>query len=100
MFPLIGADEDDQADEATTLREAVGFVHEQRTAHGDVDGPFDVVYVGHTPSPDASGPVQRMADAATWWLEILYPWVYGWDGQGDWPIEAMRRRLQAGPPVV
>ena len=47
----------------------------------------------------AGGDVVRAIEGAgaTWWLEILYPWVYGWDGASDWPVEAMRERVLAGP---
>ena len=34
---------------------------------------------------------------ATWWIEAIHPWSYGWgDGQIG-PMNAMRERIDAGP---
>ena len=56
--------------------------------------PFDLVVDGNTPADDpaaAAAETRRWADAgATWWLEA--PW--GLPGG----VEALRRRIAAGPP--
>jgi hypothetical protein len=36
---------------------------------------------------------------ATWWLEDISPWPFGWNWQGPWPVEAMRARILQGPPT-
>jgi alkanesulfonate monooxygenase SsuD/methylene tetrahydromethanopterin reductase-like flavin-dependent oxidoreductase (luciferase family) len=95
VFPLFDFKGDGPPDDTAALRDVVAYVRAQRTN----TGPFDVVYAGHTPSPAHTEYVQAIAAAgATWWLEILYPWVYGWDGVSEWPYEAMRARVLAGPP--
>ena len=80
------------------LREIVAYVGQQRSSAA----PFDVVLGGATPNDDpAQGAaiVAAYADAgATWWLENVEPWRYGWNWQGDWPVEAMNERIRAGPP--
>ncbi len=66
--------------------------------------PFDVVIGGHTagisPEEDAECMQACTAAGATWWLEDISPWAFGWSWQGAWPVEAMNRRVQAGPPRV
>jgi len=38
------------------------------------------------------------ADAgATWWVEAVHPWRYGWSEGSPWPWTTMRRRIDAGP---
>jgi alkanesulfonate monooxygenase SsuD/methylene tetrahydromethanopterin reductase-like flavin-dependent oxidoreductase (luciferase family) len=80
------------------LREAVAFVHERRR----VSGLFDVVASGHTRGDDPDADNQRVvpiAEAgATWWLEDLSPWAFGWHGDGTWPLDAMQLRVRRGPP--
>jgi alkanesulfonate monooxygenase SsuD/methylene tetrahydromethanopterin reductase-like flavin-dependent oxidoreductase (luciferase family) len=78
------------------VRELVDFIGPVRVA----EGPFDVVVAGHT---DADGPsgslVQTYADAgATWWLEDISPWPFGWRREGPWPVERMNDRIRSGPP--
>lgn len=97
VFPLFMTDEESKGppDDVDALRAAVAYVQAQRTSHA----PFDVVYAGHTPTPGHTDYVRRIAAAgATWWMEILYPWIYGWQGSGDWPFAAMRDRVLTGPP--
>jgi hypothetical protein len=36
---------------------------------------------------------------ATWWLDDVSPWAFGWNGQGAWPTAAMRERVRRGPPM-
>jgi alkanesulfonate monooxygenase SsuD/methylene tetrahydromethanopterin reductase-like flavin-dependent oxidoreductase (luciferase family) len=79
-------------------RDIVDYVHAHRTN----DSTFDYVISGHTAGQDATAErahVAAHADAgATWWLEDVSPWAYGWNWQGPWPVEAMRARINAGPP--
>jgi alkanesulfonate monooxygenase SsuD/methylene tetrahydromethanopterin reductase-like flavin-dependent oxidoreductase (luciferase family) len=80
------------------VREIVAFIDDHRTR----DEPFDVVISGHTEADDANkaaAHVQPYAEAgATWWLEDISPWAYGWQWEGRWPIEAMNARIRGGPP--
>ena len=79
-------------------REIVAYVRAQRSA----DTPYDFVISGHTAGQDATADRARVAafaDAgATWWLDDVSPWPFGWNWQGPWPVEAMRARINAGPP--
>jgi hypothetical protein len=36
----------------------------------------------------------------TWWLENMTPGAFGWSGEGDWPLAAMRDRIAQGPPQI
>lgn len=75
------------------LREAVAYVAARRAA----TTPFDVVVEGTTPGDNpaaARAAVMPWAEAgATWFLEAM------WSApeQGDW-AEAVRRRVEGGPP--
>jgi alkanesulfonate monooxygenase SsuD/methylene tetrahydromethanopterin reductase-like flavin-dependent oxidoreductase (luciferase family) len=37
------------------------------------------------------------AAGATWWVEAVHPWRYGYSDGGPWPLEDMRARIEAGP---
>lgn len=80
------------------LQEIAMYVGQYR----EDDGPFEVIMGGHTEGKDRDRDaeiVQTYADAgATWWLESVSPWEYGWEWQGPWPVEAMHERILAGPP--
>lgn len=80
------------------VREIVAYV--QR--HREGGSPFDVVIGGHTSGGDRvadKATMDELAEAsATWWIEDLSPWPFGWNWQGDWPFEAMRERVRRGPP--
>ncbi len=97
VFPLLG----DVApqDELPTFRECVAYVKAQRAALGLTD-PFDVIAMG--PTAPGCMPVEYVPDfaaaGATWWLELIAPWPYGYRGEGEWPFEAMRARVLQGPP--
>jgi alkanesulfonate monooxygenase SsuD/methylene tetrahydromethanopterin reductase-like flavin-dependent oxidoreductase (luciferase family) len=71
-------------------------------AHRGDSGPFDVVAGGHTTGIDRSRDAETVAAyeraGATWWLESVSPWDFGWQWQGSWPEEEMRTRVRAGPP--
>ncbi|MDQ1743234.1 MAG: hypothetical protein QOE23_1573 [Pseudonocardiales bacterium] len=62
--------------------------------------PFDLAVPGETDGGDPTR-LQRYAahrDAgATWWVEAVHPWRYGWVEGGRWPLAAMRERIEAGP---
>jgi alkanesulfonate monooxygenase SsuD/methylene tetrahydromethanopterin reductase-like flavin-dependent oxidoreductase (luciferase family) len=60
-----------------------------------MDAPFDLVAGGYTPGDD---PAALEKAGATWWLESIDPWRFGWDGKNTYPAEAMRERVLQGPP--
>jgi alkanesulfonate monooxygenase SsuD/methylene tetrahydromethanopterin reductase-like flavin-dependent oxidoreductase (luciferase family) len=66
------------------------------------DASFEVVISGRTsgthPARDRAAIEPYLTAGATWWLEDLSPWAFGWTGQGPWPFEAMQTRLHLGPP--
>ena len=68
------------------------------------DEPFDVVVGGHTSiegTNDDTATVRRYNDAgATWWLEDVSPWAFGWQWEGPWPVDQMNDRIRAGPPPL
>ena len=80
------------------LADVVAYVREHRSS----DAPFDVTIDGHSRGDDPAHEAalaRAYADAgATWWLEDVSPWPFGWRGEGPWPIEAMNARIRRGPP--
>ncbi len=83
------------------LRELIRYVGERRAA-----GPgFDVVVSGETTGDDPSRAaefVARYAEAgATWWVENVNPWRFGWGWEDRWVPHAtqlIRERVLQGPP--
>jgi len=72
------------------------FCAEHRTA----TTPFDVLSGPHTAdSTDTALPHAHADAGATWWIEDVSPWPFGWKWEGAWPVEAMRNRIRAGPPA-
>ncbi len=80
------------------VRAMTAFIADQRAS----DIPFDIVVDGPTPTNDparASEIAATYAEAgATWWLEEVSPWSFGWDRRSAWPTERMHERILAGPP--
>jgi probable F420-dependent oxidoreductase len=70
------------------------FVRSQRSA----EGPFDVLSIGESTPGEPTDAAEREAAGVTWWLELLIPWRFGYQGEGPWPLEVMRERVLAGPP--
>jgi alkanesulfonate monooxygenase SsuD/methylene tetrahydromethanopterin reductase-like flavin-dependent oxidoreductase (luciferase family) len=86
--------------ELMALQEMVAYVLQQR---GHNTSPFDIVYAGHpTPgdNPKRAAEIVRMyaEHGVTWWLEHINPVAFGMGADGKWPLEAMRHRIQQGPP--
>lgn len=70
--------------------------------HRVVDAPFDVAVPGETdPGDPAAGDEVRAhaAAGATWWVEAVHPWRFGYEDGGAWPAREMAARVAAGPPV-
>jgi alkanesulfonate monooxygenase SsuD/methylene tetrahydromethanopterin reductase-like flavin-dependent oxidoreductase (luciferase family) len=74
----------------------VAELHELRA---DAPGapPFEIFDGGHTPGGDDPTVAARLG--ATWWVESLNPWRFGWDNSERWPdIGPVRERIRQGPP--
>jgi hypothetical protein len=81
-----------------------GCGREVRRRYRATNAEFDVVIGGHT------GATHRAADraivesyveaGATWWLEDVSPWAFGWNWQGPWPFATLRERIRRGPPTA
>lgn len=68
-----------------------------RTDGPDAAAPFEIFDGGHTPGDDDPAVSARLG--ATWWIESLDPWRFGWDNSERWPeIEPVRDRIRRGPP--
>jgi hypothetical protein len=90
-----------QLDEPLTPDDLRAIADLVRAERGDLDG-FDVVIAGATSGRDAAADAAIVTpyakSGATWWLESIDPWRYGWAWQGDWPIAQMNDRIRRGPP--
>jgi len=90
-----------QLDEPLTADDLRAIVELIRRERGDLSG-FDVVMAGATsgtdPAADAAIVAAYAEAGATWWLESIDPWRYGWAWRGGWPIAEMNGRIHRGPP--
>jgi len=71
-----------------------------RSLRGDLDTTFDVAVPGESEPTDPSRAArfsEHAAAGATWWVEAVHPWRYGYEDGGSWPLDAMQERIQAGP---
>lgn len=85
--------------EPADVQAIVAFVSD----HRESPDRFEVAVGGSTPaSPRAAAEVVGpfVEAGATWWMERLSPFSFGWEGMGPWPVEQMRERVLAGPPGV
>jgi alkanesulfonate monooxygenase SsuD/methylene tetrahydromethanopterin reductase-like flavin-dependent oxidoreductase (luciferase family) len=81
---------------AGDIRAAIDYVAAERG-----DRTFDAVHVGRSSGDPAQDRalLEPYAEAGvTWWLEDGSPWAFGWSGQGEWPVAAIRERIRQGPP--
>jgi len=96
--PLFEADTEEQ--ELAQLAEVARFLSEARPGAAR---PLDLICTGITPGDDRTQAAQiirpRSALGATWWLEAIAPYRLGHGFDGEWPVEALRRRILQGPPV-
>ena len=61
---------------------------------------FDIAVPGESGPHDPArlDRYTQHADAgATWWVEAVHPWRYGWQEGQNWPLASMRARIDAGP---
>ena len=93
VYPLF--DEWQEPQKMAKFKECIAFIKDQKPAAQ----PFDILAIGSTQSDrDSSVPLAYGEAGATWWMEAVDPWDYGWKDSGPWPVEAMCRRVRMGPP--
>ena len=69
-------------------------------AHRTSDRPFDVAVPGESdPAAESRHALFAAHEAAgaTWWVEAVHPWRYGWTDGAPWPLAALHERILAGP---
>jgi len=92
-YPLFDIWQDPQ--KLAVFKECIAFLHEQKPAAQ----PFDVLAIGSTRSrQDCDPPRTYAAAGATWWMEAVDPWDFGWQDTGPWPVSDMVQRVRLGPP--
>lgn len=76
----------------------LSYIREHRADHA----PFDLVLkrnkVAQSPDEDRADVAAYEEAGVTWWVEGISPWRFGWQGDGGWPLTAMRDRVLMGPP--
>lgn len=98
VFPLWAQQSFDGMMPAEEMRALVTHIRTLRELAGQ-NRPFDVIHWGITPAQGGTAVVQPYAEVGvTWWLENISPWRFGSGTDGNWPLEAMRERVLAGPP--
>ena len=89
-----------RADGAWDVADTAAVVQAIRPRRGGDDSAFDVAVPGES-EPSDRARVERFAAqeraGATWWVEAIHPWRYGYADGSEWPLQAMRERIQAGP---
>jgi alkanesulfonate monooxygenase SsuD/methylene tetrahydromethanopterin reductase-like flavin-dependent oxidoreductase (luciferase family) len=89
-----------RADGAWDVADTEAVVQAVRSVRRTDDSAFDVAVPGESdPADEARGGrfAAHERAGATWWIEAVHPWRYGYTEGGVWPVEAMRDRIQAGP---
>jgi hypothetical protein len=78
--------------------DTAGVAELVRRHRGSLEG-FDVVVPGESEAGAGGAAPDAHAEAgATWWLESVQPWRFGYVDGGPWPTAAMADRIAAGPP--
>jgi alkanesulfonate monooxygenase SsuD/methylene tetrahydromethanopterin reductase-like flavin-dependent oxidoreductase (luciferase family) len=98
MFPLF--DVWTETERLAQLEAVIAYVRERCQQ----EHPLDIVCMGMTPGAEpaqaAATVAQRAQRGATWWLELIGPYILGKDLEDEWPLEAMRERVLQGPPTI
>jgi alkanesulfonate monooxygenase SsuD/methylene tetrahydromethanopterin reductase-like flavin-dependent oxidoreductase (luciferase family) len=98
MFPLF--DVWTETERLAQLEAVIAYVKERCGQ----EHPLDIVCMGMTPGAEpaqaAATVAQRAQRGATWWLELIGPYILGKDLEDEWPLEAMRERVLQGPPTI
>ena len=64
--------------------------------------PLDIVIGGHISGADRAQDAATVGAyeqaGATWWIESVGPFEFGWQWNGPFPMEEMLERIRRGPP--
>jgi alkanesulfonate monooxygenase SsuD/methylene tetrahydromethanopterin reductase-like flavin-dependent oxidoreductase (luciferase family) len=75
----------------------VAELKELHAQQGESGLPFEIFDGGVTPGEDDPAESERLG--ATWWIETIDPWRFGWDNGERWPeVGPARDRIRSGPP--
>lgn len=88
-----------RADGAWTVADTAAVVARVSSVRGGMDD-FDVAVPGESDTADEhrGERVAEHADAgATWWVEAVHPWRFGYPERATWSLEAMHERIRGGP---
>ena len=81
------------------VEDTAAVVARMRQHRGDLAG-FDVAVPGESDPADTSRAdlfAAHEAAGATWRVEAVHPWRYGYEDGARWPVTAMHERILAGP---
>ncbi len=94
MYPLFPQPTEDWQGRYSDL---VAKLRERHAEHALSGMPFEILGGGETPGSDDPAEWERLG--ATWWVESLDPYRFGWDESERWPeIGPVRDRIRSGPP--
>jgi alkanesulfonate monooxygenase SsuD/methylene tetrahydromethanopterin reductase-like flavin-dependent oxidoreductase (luciferase family) len=95
MYPLFG--EEPPEDWQGKFGALVAELRMRHAEHALSGMPFEILGGGETPGSDDPADWERLG--ATWWIESLNPYRFGWDESERWPeIGPVRDRIRSGPP--
>ncbi|MFW5474203.1 LLM class flavin-dependent oxidoreductase [Knoellia sp. CPCC 206450] len=83
-----------------TVGDTAAVSARMRSLRDGTDAPFEIAVPGESDPADGSRRstfADHEAAGATWWVEAVHPWRYGDPGQGEWNLDAMQERIEAGP---
>lgn len=88
-----------RTDGTWAVADTAAVVARVRAVRGRMDA-FDVAVPGETDVADDHRQ-ERVAEhedaGATWWIEAVHPWRFGYPERAGLPLEAMHERIAAGP---
>jgi alkanesulfonate monooxygenase SsuD/methylene tetrahydromethanopterin reductase-like flavin-dependent oxidoreductase (luciferase family) len=89
-----------RSDGTWSVADTAAVAQRMRSLGVSMDATFDIAVPGESDPADPSRTErfsQHAAAGATWWIEAVHPWRYGYEDGGAWPLSSMRERIQAGP---
>jgi len=89
-----------RADGRWTVDDTAAVSARMRSVRAGADTPFEIAVPGESDPADGSRRAtfaDHAGAGATWWVEAVHPWRYGDPEQGEWNLDAMQERIEAGP---
>ena len=89
-----------RTDGTWAVADTAAVAQKVRSLRAGTDSPFDIAVPGESDPTDRARTARFSAHAdagATWWIEAVHPWRYGYTDGGSWPLEAMQERIRSGP---